>query len=89
MYRANTAADAMVGQVDNDANGRATIAGQLRAVINNMVAEGKLVGGTATESEKFTSDADYCYFDINVVDKDSAERIYLMYTFQYSTNLEE
>ena len=88
MYRANNAADEMVGQVDNDANGRATIRSRIQAVINSMIAEGKLVAGTAAESEKFISDADFCYFDIFVIDKDSAEKIYLMYAFQYSTNLE-
>ena len=88
MYRANSAADVMVGQVDNDANGRAAIANKIRAVINSMVAEGKLVSGIAQVSERFVSDADFCYFDIYVIDKDSAEKIYLMYTFQYSTNIE-
>ena len=89
LYRCNAVADSLVGQVDNDTNGRATIIGQLQNVGNQMIAEGKLNFMEVSESTKFISDADYCYFDIAVIDKDSAEKIYLLYTFQYSTNVEE
>lgn len=87
IYRCNSVADALVGKVDNDVDGRAAIAGQLQAVGNLMVAERKLNFVKVSVSERFPSDADYCYFDIDVIDKDSAEHIYLLYTFQYSTNV--
>lgn len=89
IYRCNNAADSLVGKVDNDVNGRAAIAGQLQAVGNQMISEGKLNFMEVSESTRYVSDADYCYFDIAVIDKDSAEKIYLLYTFQYSTNVEE
>lgn len=89
IYRCNSVADALVGQIDNDVDGRAAIAGQLQAVGNQMISEGKLNFLEVSESTRYVSNADYCYFDIDVIDKDSAEKIYLLYTFQYSTNVEE
>ena len=52
-----------------------------------MVSEGKLNYFKASESYQFESDGDSCWFDVDVVDKDSAEHIYAMYEFQFSTNL--
>ena len=85
LYRANAQADALVGQVDNDVNGRATIIAKIQAICNAMQEEGKLTQATVEESEAYTADGDSCYFDIDVVDLDSAEHIYLMYHFQFST----
>lgn len=85
LYRANSQADALVGRVDNDVNGRAIIIGKLQKIINDMVNEGKLVAGTVAENVAYPADKDYCYFDLNVIDKDSAERIFLLYKFQFST----
>ena len=87
LYRANAAADDLVGQVDNDANGRATIATQIQTVCNAMVDEGKLQYAEVTESSSIAADGDTCGFDIDVIDKDSAEHIYLTYYFRFSTVL--
>lgn len=88
LFRANAQADALVGRVDNDINGRATIVGKLQKICNDMVQEGKLVSATVTESTAYKADGDYCYFDIDVIDKDSAEHIYLFYKFRFSTQEE-
>lgn len=85
LYRLNAQADALVGKVDNDANGKATIIRDLQGIINDMIQEGKLVSGTVAESTTYTADTDNCYFDIDVVDKDSAEHIYNFFRFQFST----
>lgn len=85
LYRANAAADALVGKVDNDTNGRATILSAIQAVGNDMEAEGKLQYVNVTESTNITPDGDTCGFDIEVIDLDSAEHIYLTYYFQFST----
>ena len=85
MYRLNAQADAMVGKVDNDINGRATIAGKLQGICNAMVNEGKLVSATVAENTGYVADTDSCWFDIDVIDKDSAEHIYLFYKFGFST----
>ncbi len=87
LYRGNTAADALVGQVDNDENGRATIAAAIQAVGNAMIGEGKLQSCSVSESETIVADGDTCGFNIEVVDLDSAEHIYLTYYFQFSTVL--
>lgn len=85
LYRLNSQADALVGRVDNDVNGRAIIIGKLQKIINDMVNEGKLVSGAISENSVHPADKDYCYFDLNVIDKDSAERIFLLCKFQFST----
>lgn len=88
LYRANAQADALVGKVDNDTNGRATIAAKLQKICNDMIDEGKLGAATVAESTTYIADTDTCYFDIDVIDKDSAEHIYLFYRFQFSTIVE-
>lgn len=88
LYRANAQADALVGKVDNDVNGRATITGKIQKICNDMVQEGKLVEAAVAESTEYMADTDSCWFQLAVIDKDSAERIYLFYKFQFSTNAE-
>ena len=50
-----------------------------------MIQEGKLVQGTVAESTTYVADTDNCYFDIDVIDKDSAEHIYEFFRFRFST----
>ncbi len=85
MRRINNAADAMVGKIDNDTNGRATITGKLQAVGDSMREEGKLVACTVTEDSAYVADGDSAWFLIDVIDKDSTEHIYMTYLFQFST----
>lgn len=85
MFRANAAADALVGRVNNDVNGRATIASAVQAVCNAMVNEGKIQYALVEESTSNVADGDACWFDIDVIDLDSAEHIYLTYNFRFST----
>ena len=85
LYRANAQADALVGKVDNDVNGRSTIIAKLQKICNDMVQEGKLVQATVTENSTYVADTDNCYFDFDVIDKDSAEHIYLFYKFRFRT----
>jgi len=83
--RANNQADLLVGKVDNDANGRATIVSQIQGIGSTMVEEGKLVSCKVIESEVYKAEGDSAWFDIDCVDKDSAEHIYLTYIFKFST----
>lgn len=89
MNRCNGMADSMVGKVDNDSNGRATVVSKLQGIVNAMVNEGKLISGTVMENTVQTADGDYAYFDINVIDKDSIEHLYLTYRFQFSSMVAE
>jgi Phage tail sheath protein. len=86
--RINNTADDLVGKVDNDTNGRQTVISQLQGVGDDMKAEGKLVACTVTESSAYLSDGDSAWFDIDVIDKDSMEHIYLTFTFRFSTREE-
>ena len=88
LYRANQAADNLAGKVDNDNNGRMTIMAAIQKVGDAMIGEGKLNACLVTPTTKVVTDGDTCGFDINVIDKDSAEHIYLIYYFQFSTNVE-
>ncbi len=84
--RVNDITDDLVGKVDNDSNGRKTIVSQIQGVGKSMVEEGKLVSCTVTESTVYTADGDSAWFNIDVIDKDSAEHLYMMFRFQFSTN---
>ena len=83
--RVNTTADNLVGKVDNDNNGRATVISQIQGVGDSMKEEGKLMSCTVTENSSYRADGDSAWFDIDVVDKDSMEHIYLTFLFSFST----
>lgn len=85
LRRCNEVADALVGKVDNDGIGRSTILSQLNGVGQEMVAEGKITSFSVAESSLYKPDGDSCWFELDVVDKDSAEHIYSVFSFQYST----
>ncbi len=86
--RINTTADNLVGKVDNDNNGRATVISQIQGVGDSMREEGKLIACIVTESSAYKADGDSAWFDIDVIDKDSMEHIYLTFLFRFSTNEE-
>lgn len=88
MRRINETADALVGKVDNDINGRKTVVSALSDVGEAMVEEGKIISCEIVESSTYKADGDSAWFDIAVIDKDSMEHIYMTYIFQYSTNEE-
>jgi len=86
--RINTTADNLVGKIDNDNNGRETVISQIQGVGDSMREEGKLVACTVTQSSAYKADGDSAWFDIDVIDKDSMEHIYLTFLFRFSTNEE-
>lgn len=83
--RVNNTTDNLIGKVDNDTNGRATVISQIQAVGDSMREEGKLVACTVTENSTNIADGDSAWFDIDVIDKDSMEHIYLTFFFRFST----
>lgn len=85
MRRINNTADDLAGKIDNDMNGRATFISQVQSVGDAMIEESKLIACTVSESSTYKSDGDSAWFDIDVIDKDSMEHIYLTYLFQFST----
>lgn len=88
LRRVNTIVDDLVGKVDNDNNGRATVMSQIQGVGDSMIEESKLVACVVSESNGYKADGDSAWFDIDVIDKDSMEHIYLTFLFRFSTNAE-
>lgn len=86
MTRLNQTAEELVGAVDNDANGRTTIISKLNTVGNDMVVEGKLLSCVVAEDLGRVAEGDSMWINVSVIDKDSAEKIYLTFAFQFSTN---
>ncbi len=75
--------DPIIGKVDNDANGRATVLAVAQGVINAMIAEGKLVSGSASEDSANPASGDSAWFTLSVIDKDSIEKTYWTFRFQF------
>ena len=85
--RINEIVDGLAGKVDNDSNGRSTVISQVQGIGDTMIEEGKLVFFSVTE----VSDAAYvdsAYFDLDVIDKDSMEHIYMTFRFQFAISKE-
>ena len=86
MDRINRTCDKLVGRLNNDARGRATILAAMTTVIREMIAERKLVEGSyAMENPAYVSTADKAYFKLVIGDYDSMEKIYLDYVFSYAS----
>ncbi len=85
LRRINNTADDLVGKIDNDNNGRATVISQIQGVGDAMREEGKLVSCVVTESSTNKADIDSAWFELDVIDRDSMEHIYLTFLFRFST----
>lgn len=84
--RINTVVENLIGKVDNDSNGKATVISQMQSVGDLMIEEGKLVACAVKENSAYKDDGDSAWFDIDVIDKDSMEHIYLTFLFRFSTS---
>ena len=82
--RININSEGVIGNVNNDDNGRATLVAIMNGVGAEMIAEGKLQTFEATESTSNLPRGDSAWFDINVLDNDSMEHIYLTYYFRFA-----
>lgn len=87
--RVMAAADVVIGNVDNDSNGRSSIISVTQGVINNMISEGSLKQGAVYESAEIMPEGNYAYFILDVIDKESVEKLYFTFKFQFSTNVTE
>lgn len=84
MQRVADSLDMLVGKINNDADGRATIISTIKGIISRMVGEKKLIQGDAFEDETNPAQGDSAWFIIQVDDIDSVEKIYLAYRFRYT-----
>lgn len=76
--------DSLVGKINNDKNGRATLLAAAQGVINQMVTEGALISGTIYEDPANPPQGDSAWFVIQVDDTDSAEKLYLTFQFRFA-----
>lgn len=87
MERIDTTTEPMVGAVNNDTNGRASIMAAIQGVIDAMIGESKLLdGGTVYLDEANPPEGDSAWFIIQVDDIDSFEIGYFTYLFRFSPN---
>ena len=84
MDRIEKTVEPMIGDIDNDTNGRAAVMAAAQRVIDAMVGEGKLISGTCSLDTSNKSEGDSAWFVISVDDTDSIETIYLTFRFRFS-----
>lgn len=84
MRRIQNTVDALIGKVDNDEDGRATIIAAIQRVLDAMIGEKKLSSGTANLDETNAPYGDSAWFVIAVDDLDSIETIYLTYQYRFA-----
>lgn len=82
--RININCEGVIGNVDNDDNGRSTFLAICNGVGAEMIAEGKLQSFLATESSTNLPKGDSAWFNFDVLDNDSMEHIYLTYLFHFA-----
>lgn len=90
MDRVDSTCEKLVGNVNNDVDGRQTIMATAQKVINAMVAEKKLLAGsTVYEDPGNPAEGDSAWFKLAIDDIDSAEKIYLSYRFRFAAEIEK
>lgn len=76
--------EGIIGNVSNDSNGRATFVAIANGIINEMIAEGKLISGSVYEDPAHPAKGDSAWFIIDVLDLDSIEKVYITYRFSFA-----
>lgn len=90
MDRINRTCEKLIGRLNNDSSGRSTIVAAMQGIINEMIGEHKLFGGSNVEEDPVHKpEGDRAYFLLHIGDIDSLEKIYLDYSFSYANPFEE
>lgn len=85
MQRVDDTIAPLIGKVNNDTNGRATVMAAGQGIINTMIGEGKLLDGSLMlEDSANPPQGDSAWFVFVIYDVDSVEKVYLTYRFRYS-----
>ena len=88
MNRASATVEPLIGNINNDGDGRATVMIAIGNLLSLMHTEGKLLEGGYIEVDKNNPpQGDSAWFHIYADDIDSLEKIYFVYKFRYSPNL--
>lgn len=79
--------DPLVGQLNNNADGRATLVASGNGVIQAMVSEGALIDGSKLYEDPANPAAgESAWFVADVDDLDSGEKFYLTFGYRFSPN---
>lgn len=85
MDRIIATTEPLIGKVNNDSDGRATLIAAAQGVVNAMIGEKKLLdGGTVYEDPQNPPVGDSAWFIIAVDDIDSIEKAYLAFRFRFA-----
>lgn len=76
----------LIGKVNNDINGRATIIAAAQRVADAMIGESKLSTATVSLDGSNRPEGDSAWFIVQVDDIDSLEKMYLTFRFRFSAN---
>lgn len=76
--------DPLIGKINNSPDGRATLIAAAQGIINKMVGEGALLGGTFMEDPNNPPAGDSAWFAAYVDDLDSAEKVYITFGFRFA-----
>ncbi len=88
MNRASVTVEPLIGNINNDDDGRATVLIAIGKLLQLMFVEGKLLEGGSIEVDKDNlPEGDSAWFNIYADDIDSLEKMYFVYKFRYSPNL--
>ncbi|MBQ2633203.1 MAG: phage tail sheath subtilisin-like domain-containing protein [Oscillospiraceae bacterium] len=83
--RLNDSAEALVGRVNNDPDGRATVIQVSNGVCNAMIAEKKLLAGARVEEDADNPpQGDSAWFTVYADDADSMEKLYFTFKFRFA-----
>jgi hypothetical protein len=84
MDRITAAWEPLVGKINNNTDGRATLIAAAQGIINQMAGEGALLQGSIFEDPNNPPVGDSAWFLAGVDDLDSAERLYITFGFRFS-----
>lgn len=74
----------IIGQMNNDADGRSTLIQVAQVEIDAMIAERALIAGQIVTDPARASGADYAYFVADIDDLDGIEKVLLTANFRYA-----
>lgn len=77
--------DPLIGKINNSPDGRATLIAAAQGIINQMIAEGALLGGTIFEDTNNPPVGDSAWFVVQVDDLDSTEKVYINFQFRFNS----
>ena len=88
MTRANDTIEPLIGNVNNNSDGQATVLQALQGLLNDMVAEDKLAAPSTVELDANNAPAgDSAWFVFDITDVDTLEKVYLVFKFKFSATV--